>query len=541
MFCQANGHPHDWSIRTMLRNNRAMITVAGVADAVGAALLKVIVPGREAEVRDVTLAELDEAPIGQSGDLVLGAGIATPDQALAVIVRCAETASAGLVLKPPLASHPDVTSAAADRNLTLVELQRHGSWAQLVWLLRGVIDRAAAPGSSETGEAGVYDELFALADATAVIVDAPVTIEDAQYRVLAYSSRQDRTDPARVSTIVGRRVPGDVIAHFRSRGVFRKLVKGSELIFVPQGPDGTLPRLVVPIRAGGELLGSIWAVVEGPVPDERLRDLQGAASVLALHLLRLRVQADVARRVSADRLRAALQAPGPMGREELGLPQGPWRVVALGAHVGTGDLVHNLALWESITRRHGWRQPLIANVGDVLFAVLVDAGQSPGSWLWMERLIHDIAAHDPGLCAASGGVAVDLPDLPRSRAEAAELLALHGSARRRGSVLRFEDAWAEVVVHRMVTAVPQVDLLVGGPLPDLVAHDRKHGTDYVATVAAWLEQQGDPKKAARQLHVHPNTLRHRMRRLAEVVHIDLESPRTRLALQIQLAALRPGS
>jgi hypothetical protein len=403
-----------------------------------------------------------------------------------------------------------------------------------------VIDRAAAPGSPETGETGVYDELFALADAAATIVDAPVTIEDAQYRVLAYSSRQDRTDPARVSTIVGRRVPSDVIAHFRSRGVFRKLATGSQLIFVPQGPDGTLPRLVIPIRAGGELLGSIWAVVDGPVPEERLRDLQGAASGLALHLLRLRVQADVARRVSADRLRAALRAPARLSREELGLPRGPWRVVALGAHGGAGEMVHNLALWESITRRHGWRQPLVTDVGDVLFAVVVDEGESAGSWRWLERLIQDIAADDPGLCAASGSAAMDLTDLLRSRTEAAELLALHGSARRRGPVLRFEDGWADVVVHRVVTAVPQVDLLVGGPLPDLVAHDRKHGTDYVATIAAWLEQQGDPNKAARELHVHPNTLRHRMRRLAAIARIDLESPRTRLALQIQLAALRPG-
>ncbi|MGC9666099.1 helix-turn-helix domain-containing protein [Planosporangium sp. 12N6] len=514
-----------------------MITVAGVVDAVGAALLKIVVAADAAEVRDVALAEPDESAIGQRGDLVLGAGVGTPEQALAVIERCAEAGAAGLVLKPPLASHPDVTSSVAARNLALIELQRHGSWTQLVWLLRGVIDRVAAPGSPGTADAGVYDELFALADAAAAIVDAPVTIEDARSRVLAYSSRQDRTDPARVSTIVGRRVPGDVVAHFRSRGVFRKLAKSSDPIFVPQSPDGTLPRLVIPIRAGGELLGSIWAVVEGPVPDERLHDLQRPAATLALHLLRLRVQADAARRVSADRLRAALLAPAAMG-QELGLPTGPWRVVALGMHGGAGDTVHNLALWESITRRHGWRQPLIADIGDVLFAVVAHHGDFPGSWPWLERLIHSVAVHDRALRAASGSVAADLANLPRSRAEAAELLALHRSAREGGPLLRFEDVWADVVVHRVVTTVTRDDLMVGGPLPDLLAHDRTHGTDYVATVAAWLEQQGDPKQAARQLHVHPNTLRYRLRRLAEVVHIDLESPRTRLALQIQLAALR---
>lgn len=534
-----------------------MITVPGVVDGIGAALLKIVVPGGGAEVRDVTLVELDEPVGGQPGDLVLGVGIGTPDQALAVVERCAQDGAAGLVLKPSLTAHPEVAAAAARHALALVELQSHGSWAQLVWLLRGVIDRAAAPGPPPGADAGVYDELFALADGAAALVDAPVTIEDAHSRVLAYSARQDRTDPARVSTIVGRRVPGEVVAHFRTRGVFRKLAKSSEPIFVPQGPDGTLPRLVIPVRAGGELLGSIWAVVDGPVPAERLRALQSSASVLALHLLRLRVQADVARRVFADRLREALRVPVPPD-QELGLPEPPWRVVALGAHGGighqraerggardraaddsrwTGQMVHSLALWESFARRHGWHQPLIVDVGEALFAVVADKGDSPGSWAWLDRLIHDVAAHDPALRAASGGVARRPAELPRSRAEAAELLALHDSARPRDPLLRFEDAWAEVVVHRAATAVPVDDLMIGGPLPRLVAHDRAHGTDYVATLAAWLEQQADPRRAARQLHVHPNTLRYRLRRLGELVHLDLESPRTRLALQIQLAAL----
>ncbi|MGJ3562204.1 hypothetical protein ACR6C2_44605 [Streptomyces sp. INA 01156] len=86
----------------------------------------------------------------------------------------------------------------------LVELQPHTSWAHVVWLLRGVIDRASAPDTSRLGSPGPHVDLFALADTAAEIIDAPVTVEDAQSRVLAYSARQDTTDPARVSTIVGR-------------------------------------------------------------------------------------------------------------------------------------------------------------------------------------------------------------------------------------------------------------------------------------------------------------------------------------------------
>jgi hypothetical protein len=47
--------------------------------------------------------------------------------------------------------------------------------------------------------------------------------------------------------------------------VFRELPRGRTTIFVPRQKDGTLPRLIVPIRMGGELLGSMWAVVDRPV------------------------------------------------------------------------------------------------------------------------------------------------------------------------------------------------------------------------------------------------------------------------------------
>ncbi|EWM15949.1 hypothetical protein [Kutzneria sp. 744] len=100
----------------------------------------------------------------------------------------------------------------------------------------------AAADDESDGEVEQFGDLFRLADAVAAVIDAPVTIEDANSRVLAYSTRQDRTDPARVSTIMGRRVPDDVLARFRSRGVFRQLSKGRAVIFVPAQPDGTLPR-----------------------------------------------------------------------------------------------------------------------------------------------------------------------------------------------------------------------------------------------------------------------------------------------------------
>ncbi|MDN5748646.1 MAG: PucR family transcriptional regulator, partial [Pseudonocardia sp.] len=201
-----------------------MIGVVALVDAVGPALWRVVVAGDGSEVDDLTLAELDDGVVGVPGDLVLGVGIAHPQRGIGLLEQVALAGAGGVVLRAPLAGDVDVAAAAQRLGVALIELRAHASWAHLVWLLRGTFDRVTG---APLDDAGVHGDLFALADAAATILDAPVTIEDAQSRVLAYSGRQEPTDPARLSTIVGRRVPEPIVAHFRARGVFRRLTRSA--------------------------------------------------------------------------------------------------------------------------------------------------------------------------------------------------------------------------------------------------------------------------------------------------------------------------
>ncbi|ADB31621.1 putative transcriptional regulator, PucR family [Kribbella flavida DSM 17836] len=515
-----------------------MITAPDLVVAVGPALFETVVTGRgDGEVRDVFLADPQEPATGQPGDLVLGLGLRNAEEAVELLERCAAGNASGVVLRTGLAQEPAVVATAERWLVTLIALQPSVSWAHVVWLLRGVIDRAAAPDSPVAGDAGVHQELFALADAAAAIVDAPVTIEDNQSRVLAYSSQQDLsdTDPTRVSTIVGRRVPAEVIAHFRARGIFRRLARSSEPFLVPDGPNGIRPRLVVPVRAGGEWLGSIWAVVDGPVSDAVTEELSNAASVLALHLLRLRAQADVARRSAIDRLRTVLRQFSPEAPVEVRLPPPPWRVVALSSP-DAYDVPQQLDLWESTGRRHGWSEPLLADLDGTVLAVVSDGEQIPGSWRWLRKLVADQAKDSPGTAAAAGGRARYPADLPSSRAEAVELLGLVRRGLAPGPALRVEQAWHVLTVHRAVTSLDTTKL--DGPLATLLRYDIENDTSFVDTLQAWLNHPGQPQQAAKELHLHTNTLRHRMKRIGEIARLDLSDPRERLALQLQIAAVR---
>ena len=169
----------------------------------------------------------------------------------------------GVVLRRALGRRRTVRDLARRREVAQLELADHASWAHTVWMLRGVLDRATATGTSgRRVEALVHDDLFALADAIAAVVDAPITIEDPHSRVLAYSSRQDVTDPARVSTIVGRRVPEEVLASLRARGVFRPLARSSEPVLVPADPSAHIVRTDHLWQVALGLAGVLLAVAE---------------------------------------------------------------------------------------------------------------------------------------------------------------------------------------------------------------------------------------------------------------------------------------
>ncbi|MCU1535876.1 MAG: putative transcriptional regulator, PucR family [Humibacillus sp.] len=518
----------------------------------GGGLLTVVVDGGRRPVDDVTLAEPGSGVYGQTGDLLLGVGVDRPAEAAALLEGAAEVGSSAVVLRRIAARNPQVRAAAVRHGVGLVELADHASWAHVVWLLRGVLDRAAS-GPSPRAEGPVLDELFALADACAALVGASITIEDTASRVLAYSATQDAADPARVSTIVGRRVPDEVIASLRGRGVFRRLARSDEPFFVPAA-GGLRARLVVPVRAGTEWLGSIWAVVDEEPAADVQRSLGQTASVVALHLLRLRSQADLARRVMSDRLRAVLS--GDVLEAEGWLPPPPWRIVVLdGAHADPDlrdhpaaphdpqpprhpdDPERELDVWESAARRRSWRQPLLALFDGAALTLVRDVpgDRSPGTLDWLLTVVDEVAAATPTATASAGGSVGRPVELDRSRREATEVRRLRLTGRISGTSATVEDAWAAVTTARALTGIWTEELL--GPVTGLRDHDEVHHTAYLETVAAWLDHPGDPREAARRLHVHPNTLRHRMVRLGEVAELDLHDPETRLALRLQLRAL----
>jgi len=82
--------------------------------------------------------------------------------------------------------------------------------------------------------------------------------------------------------------------------------------------------------------------------------------------------------------------------------------------------------------------------------------------------------------------------------------------------------------------------LAGDPLAKLTLVDRiyrplqSHSADLVATLWAYLDNGRSLEATARELFVHPNTVRYRLKRVSEVIGWDATGPREALILQTAL-------
>lgn len=79
-----------------------------------------------------------------------------------------------------------------------------------------------------------------------------------------------------------------------------------------------------------------------------------------------------------------------------------------------------------------------------------------------------------------------------------------------------------------------------GDLDDIAriqAHDADQQTDYLQTLRAYLTSNGNISAMAARLHVHNNTVRYRVGRLAKDFGLDLDDPQQRLWLWLRLTTM----
>jgi DNA-binding PucR family transcriptional regulator len=528
-----------------------------VLDDLGATLLELVHgdPEGAGDIGGVVIHDPLYQPVRPQHALVLGVGIEGPDQVAAVLRDLGGQQAAGLVLRGPVVLDDEARAAADAADVVVLGLSRGAPWGHLAEMLRSLLAEGDIGAAEPESLGGLPSgDLFAVANAVASLLDAPITIEDRNSRVLAFSGRQDEADPSRVETILGRQVPERYARILNDRGVFRDLLRSDKPVFIEPAEDGfSLPRVAIAVRAGDEVLGSIWAAVKGPLSEERTEALRDSAKLVALHLLRVRAGADVQRRVRADLLSSALE--GGVGASEalgrLGLSSQP--LLVLGVALDERDrrpdesasaaVMHDRQrLSDAFAMHLGAVHPrsAAAAIGDVTYGLLPCSGAVDDAETGALRVLQDfldrVGDRLPAI-AAVGPVAPGLSGLAPSRHGVDRVLRVLREAGRERRLGRLDELQGEALIMELRDLAAARGDKPTGAVARLVDYDTSHRSNLVETLRTWLDAFGDVVAAADSLFVHQNTFRYRLRRVAEVGRIDLGDPDQRFAAMLQLRVL----
>jgi purine catabolism regulator len=303
--------------------------------------------------------------------------------------------------------------------------------------------------------------------------------------------------------------------------------------FAPEHPDLSGRALALPVATRGSGAPQAWLVAvrdAGGLGDFERLILQQAVTVVALELMRQRVMRDTERRLAGDVLAEALT--GRLDPDELAMRLRPF---------GIGDTAAVLvfamqdpAAGEALLDRFmaGAGVGALAATRESLLCAVVDAQDTDP--LDLAGRARKALGAEYGDVRAAASRPAPARALRRSFHEARCAL--------EASVLSGEGApdvasYRDLGAFQLLLSLQDEDALrlycdnLLGPLEN---GEGDYGDELVRSLEAFIEQNGQWERAARQLFCHRHTLRYRIRRVEELTGRDLSRARDRIEFWLAL-------
>ncbi|MFJ4653577.1 PucR family transcriptional regulator [Nocardia sp. NPDC088792] len=446
---------------------------------------------------------------------------------------------------------------AADRaGVAVVAVHPQARWDQVFPLIRSMLDRSrSTPGAEDRDLLATDTDLFGLAQIVAQNAGGMVSIEDAHSHVLAYSASNEAADQMRIQSILGREGPREYLRVLQQWGVFDRLRQTDEVIDLPPHDElGLKHRLVVGIRrpgAGGAtgsgVLGAIWLQEgERPFKPGAAEVLRGA-SAIAARIISRSLDAPSTEALLIQRLFGA-RGSGvdvPSVASALNIPvTGPSAVIGF-ALSADSPAEQDLSALGSTMRLHASafrRDSLATVIGDRAYVLLPRYQSARSVTAWTRQLVDQLESARALILRAA--IAIPVPDLTqvaRARLEVDRVLDSTAATFPRDRITTLEESRTAVLLGEILDLLAARPELHDPRLDTLLDYDAKHAASLRESAEAYLREHGDVRAAADTLRIHPNTLRYRLRRTADITGIDLDDPADRLLLELQLALHhRPG-
>ncbi|WP_019970913.1 CdaR family transcriptional regulator [Mycobacterium sp. 141] len=487
------------------------------------------------------------APSAGSADVFFLLGIPDADARNWVEQQIARRPPTAIFIKEPSAA---VVARATSAGTAVVAVDPRARWERLYRLVNHVFEHH---GDRESEDSGT--DLFSLAQSIADRTHGMVSIEDAQSHVLAYSASNDEADDLRRLSILGRAGPPEHLAWIAQWGIFDAIRAKPEVVHVAERPElGLRPRSAIGVflqsadeRRAPAFAGTIW-VQQGsrPLADDADDVLRGAA-VLAARIMARLAATPSTHMVRIQELLGLRPGDGPpdvdLIARELGIAiDGRAALIGFdGSAVGAklaGDAVGaKLADVLSLSASAFRQDAQVASAHTRVYVLFPSTGKPAAVTSWVRGTVAALR-NELGL-QLHAVIASTVNGLAGAAAARLEVDRVLDSAERHpgtlGQVTSLAEARTTVLLDEIVTAIAADERLIDPRVRTL----RDNDPVLADTLRAYLDSFGDVTTAAQWLHVHPNTVRYRVRRIEQLLATALTDPDVRLLLSLGLRATQP--
>lgn len=392
---------------------------------------------------------------------------------------------------------------------------------------------------------GDYQEL---ADEISALLDAPATIENRDFGLIAFGAHDSdddlAMDPVRTRSILTRKSSPAVRAWFEGFGIAR----ATGPVHIPAAPEAGVfkGRLCLPVRHRGVVLGYVWLLEADPGAARPTPAQLAAAMAVTTRIGTLLADEEQAGADLSRELAAALSAERGWQRD---MALAALRT-ALGPNAEGLHAVVCVGPWPSD------EAPSIRTVPATSAICTLPAGpglpavpDAPLASAGSQRLaalvrLRSPDTPDPALAAAArlrdvagAGARAGVATPRRGLAELAEAWREAESAARAataepalGAVAR----WSDIGPYRLLAALPTP----ATPDPAVTALLSPVHSELARTAETFLDRAGQASRTAAELGIHRQTLYYRLSRVEQLTGLDLDEGEDRLLLHMALKRAR---
>lgn len=386
-----------------------------------------------------------------------------------------------------------------------------------------------------------YESIEMLADRISEALLCPITIEDANHQIIAYSRHEGEIDPVRIATIMRRRVPEHVINSLWKSGAIPTLFETEEPVFIPAIDQVSLgERVAISVRKQEKVIGFIWAQSGATFSEEQLTILKEAAKAVKNQLLQHEKRKRAAEESHQEFLWKLLMGHFSTRKEV----EQANKVYGLSL---TGEFLTIMFDFGRTIDRTLERQidylietlqqlSCVARTYDGEQLIMLIRFQGKGELKPVHHYIADFTAKSAerlGLSpVGAAGSVIQTPVLVQnSYQEALKVLRM----KQLFPALELPHCFEQLGIFQSIEEFRAARLGRQNHVIDaLDEYDRMHNTNLIETIFTFLVYDGNVNEAARVMHVHPNTLSYRLKRIADITGLNMKNINEKTILYIDL-------